>query len=116
MLSECLRASGYEVDSAYDGVEGIGMLRFKKYHLLLLDIRMPRKDGLEVLKFVKGEYPDIKVIIVTGLASMDEVKETVKMGAFACIKKPFRIDKILEKVSQALTPEGRRPGDRGLER
>ncbi len=102
MLNECMRASGYEVDSAYDGVEGIGMLRFKKYHLLLLDIRMPRKDGLEVLKFVKEEYPDLKVIIVTGLASMDEIKNTVKMGAFACIKKPFRIDKILEKVSQAL--------------
>jgi putative nucleotidyltransferase with HDIG domain len=102
MLSECLRASGYEVDSAYDGVEGIGMLRFKKYHLLLLDIRMPRKDGLEVLKFVNEEYPDIKVIIVTGLASIDEIKNTVQMGAYACIKKPFRIDKILEKVRQAL--------------
>lgn len=102
MLSECLRSAGYEVDSAYDGVEGIGMLRYRKYHLLLLDIRMPRKDGIEVLKFVSEEYPDIKVIIVTGLASMDEIKETVKMGAFACIKKPFRIDKILDKVSEAL--------------
>ena len=102
MLQECLRSAGYEVDGAYDGVEGIGLLRYKKYHLILLDIRMPRKDGLEVLKFVRGEYPDIPVIIVTGLASMQEIKETVKNGAFACIKKPFQLDKVLIKVSEAL--------------
>lgn len=102
MLRECLHAAGYEVDGAYDGVEGIGLLRYKKYDLILLDIRMPRKDGLEVLKFVKDEYPDIPVIIITGLASMEEIKETVKMGAFACIKKPFLLDKVLAKVSEAL--------------
>jgi two-component system nitrogen regulation response regulator NtrX len=85
------------------------MLRYKRYHLLLLDIRMPRKDGLEVLKFVNEEYPDVKVIIVTGLASMDEIKETVKMGAFACIKKPFRIDNIIEKVQLALKSQCKSP-------
>lgn len=102
MLQECLRAAGYEVDGAYDGVEGIGQLRYKKYNLLMLDIRMPRKDGLEVLKFVKDEYPEMPVIIVTGLASMEEIKATIKNGAFACIKKPFQLDKVLTKVSEAL--------------
>ncbi|MDD5757706.1 MAG: HDOD domain-containing protein [Desulfobulbaceae bacterium] len=102
MLQECLRAAGYDVDGAYDGVEGIGQLRYKKYHLLMLDIRMPRKDGLEVLKFVKDEYPEMPVIIVTGLASMEEIKATIKNGAFACIKKPFQLDKVLTKVSEAL--------------
>jgi len=102
MLQECLRAAGYEVDGAFDGVEGIGQLRYKKYHLLMLDIRMPRKDGLEVLKFVRDEYPELPVIIVTGLASMEEIKATIKNGAFACIKKPFQLEKVLLKVSEAL--------------
>jgi len=109
MLQECLRAAGYEVDGAYDGVEGIGQLRYKKYHLILLDIRMPRKDGLEVLKFVKDEYPDIPVIIVTGLASMEEIKATIKNGAFACIKKPFQLDKVLTKVNEALASSSCNP-------
>jgi signal transduction histidine kinase/HD-like signal output (HDOD) protein/ActR/RegA family two-component response regulator len=109
MLQECLRSAGYEVDGAYDGVEGIGLLRYKKYHLIMLDIRMPRKDGLEVLKFVKEEYPDIPVIIVTGLASLEEIKETVKKGAFACIKKPFQLDKVLIRVSEALASSGKAP-------
>ncbi|VAW40022.1 hypothetical protein MNBD_DELTA03-727 [hydrothermal vent metagenome] len=102
MLQECLRAAGYNVDGAYDGVEGIGMLRYQKYHLILLDVRMPRKDGLEVLKFVNREFPDIPVIIVTGLASLQEIKNTVKMGAFACLKKPFVLDKVLTTVNKAL--------------
>jgi len=102
MLQDSLRNAGYEVDSAFDGVEGIGLLRFKKYHLIILDIKMPRKDGLDVLQFVREEYPHIKVIIVTGLASQKEIQDTVKMGAFACLKKPFRLEKVLAKVQQAL--------------
>ena len=102
MLQDSLRSAGFEVDGAYDGVEGIGQLRFKQYHVVILDIRMPRKDGLEVLRFIKEEYPNIQVIIVTGLASKQEIKETVKKGAFACLKKPFRFEKVLETINSAL--------------
>ncbi len=102
MLQECLKSAGYEADGAYDGVEGIGMLRYKKYHLILLDVRMPRKDGLEVLEFMKNEYPDIPVIIITGLASLKEIKDTVNMGAYACLKKPFVLEKVLATVNKAL--------------
>lgn len=107
MLQECLKAAGYEADGAYDGVEGIGMLRYKKYHLILLDVRMPRKDGLEVLKFMNTEYPDIPVIIITGLASLKEIKDTVKMGAYACLKKPFILEKVLTTVNKALADKCR---------
>ena len=102
MLQDSVRSAGYEVDGAYDGIEGINLLRFKKYDLILLDIRMPRMDGLGVLKFVKSEYPEVKVIIVTGLASLEEVQETVEKGAFACIKKPFHLEEILSTISRAL--------------
>lgn len=108
-LQETLRGAGYDVEGAYDGVEGIEMLRQGKFHLVLLDIRMPQKDGLEVLKFVKTEHPGIKVIMVTGLASREEIRETVNHGAFACIVKPFRLEKIIETVRKALG-EGSPPG------
>ncbi len=102
MLQDGLRGAGFEVDGAYDGVEGIGKLRFQQYDVVLLDIRMPRKDGLEVLRFIKDEFPDIQVIIVTGLASKQEIKDTVKKGAFACLKKPFKFEKVLETINNAL--------------
>ncbi len=106
MLQDSLAAAGYEVDGAYDGVEGIGKLRYKQYHVVLLDIRMPRKDGLEVLQFIKEEFPEIKVIIITGLASTQEVKETVRKGAFACLRKPFRLEKVIETVNRAMNHGG----------
>ncbi len=102
MMQEALRSAGYQVDAAFDGEEGIQKLRSHPYDLILLDIRMPRKDGLEVLQFVRDEFPNIKVVIITGLANKKEIAETVKMGAFACLKKPFPIDKVLEIIRRAL--------------
>ncbi|MBI5557572.1 MAG: HDOD domain-containing protein [Deltaproteobacteria bacterium] len=102
ILQETLRSAGYAVDGAYDGVEGLEKLRHGKYHVVLLDIRMPRKDGLAVLEFIKREYPEVQVIIITGLASLAEIKETVKKGAFACLKKPFMLDKVLETIERAV--------------
>ena len=102
ILQETLRSAGYIADGAYDGVEGLEKLRNEKYHLVLLDMRMPRKDGMEVLEFIRQEYPEIQVIIITGLASLAEVKETVKKGAFACVKKPFMLDKVLDTIEKAL--------------
>ena len=105
ILQETLRTAGYQVEGAYDGVEGIEKLRHQKYNLVLLDIRMPRKDGLDVLKFIRREYPEVKVIIITGLASLPEIKETVKLGAFACLKKPFLLDRVLETIEKALATD-----------
>jgi len=102
ILQETLRSAGFAVDGAFDGVEGLEKLRHGKYHVVLLDIRMPRKDGLEVLAFIKKEYPEVQVIIITGLASLDEIKETVKKGAFACLKKPFMLDKVLDTIERAV--------------
>ncbi|MEW6518923.1 MAG: HDOD domain-containing protein [Thermodesulfobacteriota bacterium] len=102
ILQETLRSAGFAVDGAFDGVEGLEKLRHGKYHVVLLDIRMPRKDGLEVLEFIKKEYPEVQVIIITGLASLTEIKETVKKGAFACLKKPFMLDKVLDTIERAV--------------
>jgi putative nucleotidyltransferase with HDIG domain len=106
MLQESLRGAGYAVDGVYDGLEAIRQLREKPYRLLILDIRMPNKDGLEVLEFVKNEYPDVQVVIITALASKEEIKETVRRGAYACLRKPFRFEKVLDTVSRALENKG----------
>ncbi len=108
MLRETLTAHGYEVDSALDGEEGIRRLQAKQYDCVLLDIRMPRRDGLEVLHYMREHFPKVKVIIITGLATKKEIADTVKMGAFACLKKPFQIDKILETIERALRRPPRR--------
>ena len=102
MLLDCMRMEGYEADGAFDGVEAIQRLKDKPYQLAILDIRMPRKDGLEVLQFIREEYPDTQVLIITALASKEEIKNTVQLGAYACLKKPFRLDTVIETVKRGL--------------
>ncbi|OKY75744.1 MAG: hypothetical protein BM485_08535 [Desulfobulbaceae bacterium DB1] len=102
VVRETLQAAGYSAEGAYDGVEGVEKLRNDKYHAVLLDLRMPRKDGFSVLKFIKQEYPEIAVVIITGHASMAEIQETAEKGAFACLKKPFMLDKMLDTIARAI--------------
>ena len=103
MIQEDLREAGYEVDGAYDGLEGIAKLGFKRYHLILLDIRMPRKNGMEVLDFIREHCPEIQVVIMTALATQPDVEQKIRNGAVACLKKPFRLEDLQETIRKALS-------------
>jgi two-component system, NtrC family, response regulator AtoC len=70
--------------------------------LVLLDIKMPRVNGLETLKVIKDTYPSVKVIMVTGYKSVETATEASKLGASSYIIKPFRSEEILEKVKRNL--------------
>ena len=102
ILGDSLKEEGYSIDTAEDGVEGLKKISAKTYDLVLLDIRMPRKDGLEVLHALKKSDPTLPVIIITGLASIDEIKDAIKSGAFSVLKKPFDIEELLGLVEKAL--------------
>lgn len=70
--------------------------------LVLLDIKMPKVNGLEILKAVKEKYPDLDVVIVTGYKSVDTASEASSLGASGYIVKPFKSDEILETVNKSL--------------
>ena len=70
VLSSELEGEGYKVASAADGSEAIEILKKEGFDLILLDIKMPNVDGFEVLKFVKENHPDTKVIMLTGFADL----------------------------------------------
>ena len=106
VLNETLQCSleneGYVLEGALDGVDGLRMLRTKKYQLILLDMRMPKKDGLEVLKLIKKEFSNLKVIVITGHLAGDDLQKIKNLGADACLQKPFRIEAIQETITQTL--------------
>ena len=107
MLSAMLTPAGYRVETARDGVEAINTLQSKAFDLVLLDVRMPRVDGIEVLKRIKVQWPDIEVIMITGYhaitSSITSVAEAIKtLGAFDYIEKPFTPDAIIEVIDKAM--------------
>ncbi|MEW6220563.1 MAG: HDOD domain-containing protein [Thermodesulfobacteriota bacterium] len=105
MVREALTVAGYEAEGAHDGLAAIERLREKAYSVVLLDIRMPGKDGLAVLRYIKDEHPKVPAIVISAVASKEEIQETIRMGAFAYLKKPFLLDKVLEVIQRALTGE-----------
>ena len=104
-LGDFLRSRGHEVYSALNGEEGLGMIR--EYHpdLVLLDIVLPRMDGLEVLRTMRSD-PAIRntaVVMLTNSESSDAVQESVTLGAKAyLIKTSYTLDEVSEKLKSIL--------------
>jgi len=105
ILRESLEARGYRVETAADGEQGLEKLAGGQYRLLLLDIRMPSRDGLSMLAEAKSRIGSMPVIVLTGMAGPEEIEKALSLGAFKCVRKPFHIDALLEDISQALKPE-----------
>ena len=89
-LAEFLDLSGHQVYEANTVSEGMAMLAQHSVDLLILDIRLPGADGLDILKKVKSEWPMLEVIIVSGHGDMETVIKAMRLGAFDYLRKPFR--------------------------
>jgi ATP-dependent Lon protease len=101
-LDHILRKENYTVVTAENGLEAIKKMEESDYDVILTDIRMETVNGIEVLEKAKSKYPDTKVIMITGFASINSAIESMKKGAFHYIEKPFKVDKVRSVVKQAV--------------
>jgi DNA-binding NtrC family response regulator len=88
-------------DVAFDGQQALKMVEDEMPDVMVLDLRMPGLDGLEVLRRVKGAYPQIAVVIMTGHGSDKDEKEARRLGAFDYLRKPVDISHLMEVVKDA---------------
>jgi DNA-binding NtrC family response regulator len=105
VIRSCLRIlsdSCYAVDSVQDGWEALRKIDETDYDVIVLDIMMPKIDGLEVLQHVKERHPDIDVIMMTGLSQIQTAVKAMKLGAFDYLSKPFDPDELKHIVDRAL--------------
>jgi DNA-binding response OmpR family regulator len=92
LLCEQLTSQGYTVDSAVDGEDAIEKLKGNSYSLVLLDINMPKKTGLDVLKYIRASQLPSRVIMLTGRLGYSIGSESMKLGADEFITKPFDLN------------------------
>jgi len=87
---------------ASDGVQGIEKIKSNKLNLILCDIKMPKKDGIEVLQFIIKECPEVPTIMISGHGDLETAVESMRLGAFDYISKPPDLNRLLNSVRSAL--------------
>jgi len=101
-LQGILEDEGYRVTMANDGLDALSALQKEIPDLVLLDIWMPRLDGLETLQRVKELYPDLAVVMISGHGTIETAVKATKLGAFDFIEKPLSLEKVLVTVHNAI--------------
>lgn len=101
-LKDILEYEKHNVDLAKDGEEGIQLFSDKKYNIVILDIKMPKMDGIEVLEKLYSIATDIPIIMISGHGDIDTAVESIKKGAFDFIEKPIDLNRLLITIKNAL--------------
>jgi two-component system response regulator PilR (NtrC family) len=101
-LEILLKKEGHTVVSVADGQEGLSHFQAEKFDLLISDIKMPKMDGLELLRRVKEQQPNLAVIMVTAYASPEDAIAAMKAGAYDYLTKPFKVEEIKSVIHHAL--------------
>src|SRR6267142_5610093 len=102
MLRLTLQNAGHTVDEARDGAEARRRLSEHRYNLVLTDLKMPRADGLEVLRAAKSADAEMAVIMLTAYGTIDEAVQAMKEGAYEFLQKPVDSRHLLLLVQRAL--------------
>jgi len=102
ILDQLLRAEGYDVELSESGEEALPKFADSSYDLVLLDLLMPGRNGLEVLPEIKKIRPSAIIIIITAYASVESAIEAMKIGAYDYVQKPFKHEDLLLTIERAL--------------
>lgn len=109
VITSCRRilaGEGYQVDAATSGAAALELIAAAPFDLVILDLMMPKMDGMEVLRRVKQSHPAMRVVMVTGLAQNESARRAMELGAFAYLPKPFDPDELGGLVRRALAEPG----------
>ena len=100
-LCERIKLRSFESNVAYDGKHAIEIVSNQVPDVMVLDLNMPNLDGMEVIRVVKGKYPDVEIIVLTGFASKYSRIDVMLMGAFDFLEKPVDMNLLIETINQA---------------
>lgn len=101
VFSQRLEGKGLKVDTSTTGEEALKKVKGKDFDAIILDLVMPGMSGIETLKRIRSENPDLQIILLTGHATVEKGVEAIKTGAVDFLEKPADLNKILEKVAEA---------------
>lgn len=116
LFRKALTPEGYSVSTALDGLSGLKIVKDKKPDIVLLDLKMPKMNGIEVLREIKKIDKNIVVIVITGYGTMDTARMAMTFGAFDYITKPVDLEYLKAIIKDGLKLTLRAFGDRMKEK
>ncbi len=102
VVSMTLKDSGFDVDTARSAEEAVDKFRQRSFDLMVTDIKLPGRSGVELLTQIKAEQPDVPVIVITAFGTIENAVEAMKKGAFNYLTKPVNPDELITVVREAL--------------
>lgn len=97
-----IQNAGYQVEQAANGVEAVLQVREHRPDAVIMDIRMPKLDGIDALRILKRLVPALPIIMLTGQAGRGDMLMASQLGAQTCLLKPIQVDRLLETLDLAL--------------
>ncbi len=113
-LSDVLRKKGYLVATARNGLEALEKLKKRYFNMAIVDFKMPKMGGMELLEVMKERYPQTPVVILTGYGTIKSAVDAMKKGAYNYLIKPFRPDEIILIANKIMEEENLREENRFL--
>ena len=101
-LADELKIEGYETATSYDGVEAVLKIIELSWDAVLMDIRMPKLNGINALRIIRRIRPNLPVIMFTGQAGQAEMLESTRLGAYTCLLKPVSTENLFRTIKQVL--------------
>jgi two-component system response regulator HydG len=114
VVTQGLSRQGFSVIGARDGDEALAVLANQEFDIVLLDLKMPGRDGIQVLQAMRADGHDAEVVIVTGHADVDNAIDAVRLHAFDFLTKPFQFPELLQAVTRAAEHRRLRRENRSL--
>ena len=100
IVSTILGGRGWDIKAAYNGREALEAVTLSKPDIILLDIMMPEMNGIEVLKRIKKIDTDARIIMITAFGDVESYLDSMELGAYEYINKPFETDELLEMIDR----------------
>ena len=102
VMAHLMRSDGFQCVEAANGLEALMLLETTPAILVLSDLRMPKMDGMELLRAIRARFPDIAVVMITAVADVDMAVNCLSLGAADYVVKPYQVEDVRARVSQAL--------------
>lgn len=100
-LAERLEVRDFNVETAFDGFDALAKIKQQDFDVVVLDVLMPGKDGIEILRDIKSLRPLVKVIMLTGHATVETAIEGMKAGAYDYLMKPTETNDLVDKITKS---------------